>query len=80
MTIELYIAVSGIIGLIIGLMIDRNARRERDSRISELEQELTVKQNVCEAQNDTINRLKKKLDRYKYDRTRSDKNATTDIA
>ena len=59
MTIELYIAISGIIGLIVGLMIDRNARRERDERIKQLEKELTVKQNILEAQGDTINRLRK---------------------
>ena len=65
MTIELYIAISGIIGLIVGLMIDRNARRERDQRISELERELTTMRNVAEAQNDTIGRLRKKLERKK---------------
>jgi uncharacterized membrane-anchored protein YhcB (DUF1043 family) len=61
MTIELYIAISGIIGLIVGLMIDRNARRDRDQRISELERELTTMRNVAEAQNDTIGRLRKKI-------------------
>ena len=61
MTIELYIAISGIIGLIVGLMIDRNARKERDERISELERELITMRNVAEAQNDTICRLRKKI-------------------
>lgn len=67
MATQLTIAIAGIIGLCIGLMIDRNARKERDERISELEQELIVKQNVCEAQNDTINRLKKKLKKKGYE-------------
>ena len=63
MTTQLTVVIAGIIGLIIGLMIDRNARRERDRRISELETELTVKQNVVESQNATIGRLRKKLDK-----------------
>lgn len=63
MTTQLTIAIAGIIGLIIGLMIDRNARRERDERIRQLEGELTVKQNVVESQNATIGRLRKKLDK-----------------
>ena len=58
---ELYIAIGIIIGLCIGLVIDRNARRERDQRISELERELTTMRNVAEAQNDTICRLRKKI-------------------
>ena len=36
---ELYIAIGIIIGLCVGLVIDRNARKERDQRISELEKE-----------------------------------------
>lgn len=67
MTIQLAIAVAGIIGLCIGLLIDRNSRRERDEKIKALEKELQVKQNVCEAQNDTINRLKKKLKKKGYE-------------
>lgn len=63
MTTQLTIAIAGIIGLIIGLLIDRNARHERDRRISELEAELTVKQNVVESQNATIGRLRKKLEK-----------------
>lgn len=63
MTTQLTIAVAGIIGLIIGLMIDRNARRERDEKIRQLEGELTVKQNVVESQNATIGRLRKKLEK-----------------
>jgi len=37
MTTELIIALSLIIGLAIGLLIGRDARRERDERIKELE-------------------------------------------
>lgn len=65
MTIELTIVIAGIIGLAIGLMIDRNARRERDERITELEKELTRYRNVAESQNETIGRLRKKLDKKK---------------
>lgn len=57
------ITIAGIIGLVIGLMIDRNARRERDERITELEKELTTIRNVAESQNETIGRLRKKLDK-----------------
>lgn len=57
------IMISGIIGLVIGLMIDRNARRERDERIAELENRLATDRNVMEAQNETINRMRKKLDK-----------------
>lgn len=61
MTIELYIAIAGLIGLAVGLTIDRNARAERDKRIGELEKELTTLRNVADAQNATISRLRKKL-------------------
>lgn len=57
------IMISGIIGLVIGLMIDRNARRERDERIAELENRLATDRNVMDAQNETINRMRKKLDK-----------------
>ena len=69
MTIELTIVIAGIIGLAIGLMIDRNARRERDERITELEKELTTIRNVAESQNETIGRLRKKLDKKKGGKT-----------
>ena len=65
MSIELAIVIAGIIGLATGLMIDRNARRERDERIAELEKELTTIRNVAESQNETIGRLRKKLDKKK---------------
>lgn len=57
------IMISVIIGLAIGLMIGRNARRERDERIAELENRLATDRNVMEAQNETINRMRKKLDK-----------------
>lgn len=65
MSIELTIATSILIGLTIGILIDRNARRERDKRIKELEHELIVKQNVAEALNETVQRLRKELDKLK---------------
>ena len=60
---ELYIAIGIIIGLCIGLVIGRNARRERDDRINKLEKELTIKQNVAEALNATVQRLRRKLEK-----------------
>ena len=72
MGIELTIAIAGLLGLIIGLAIGRNARKERDERIKELEGELAVKQNVCEAQNDTIQRLRKKLKKKGHETGGSD--------
>lgn len=63
MTTELYLVIGIILGLAVGLLIDRNARKERDERIKKLEGEMTVKQNVVESQNATIGRLRKKLDK-----------------
>lgn len=65
MTIEIAIVVGGIIGLALGLYASRKGIKERDERIHELEGKLTVKQNVCEAQNATIGRLRKELDTMK---------------
>lgn len=65
MTIEIAIAVSAIIGLCLGLYANHKGIKERDERIHELEGELAVKQNVCEAQNATIGRLRKELDTLK---------------
>lgn len=72
MTIELTIAIAGLLGLLMGLAIGRNARRERDKRISELEREITTIRNVAEAQNDTIGRLRKKLKKKGYEADDSD--------
>lgn len=72
MNIELAIAIGIIVGLCVGLLIDRNARKERDRRIAELEKELTVKQNVAEALNDTVQRLRKKLKKKGYETDDSD--------
>ena len=40
MTTELYLVIGIILGLAVGLLIDRNARKERDERIRQLEKEL----------------------------------------
>lgn len=69
MTMQLAISIAGIIGLLVGLAIGRKAIRERDERIKELENKLKTNQNVMDAQNATIGRLRKKLDK---------KNAKTD--
>lgn len=59
------IAISIIIGLCIGLAIGHIGRRQRDKRIAELENEISVNQNVMEAQNDSINRLRRSLEKRK---------------
>lgn len=64
MTTQLIIIIAGIIGIVVGLAIGRQGRKERDARIGKLEQELTTIRNVAEAQNDTINRLRKKLEKH----------------
>ena len=65
MTHELTIAIAGIIGILIGLAIDWNARLERDQQIHRLEYELNVKQNIIDSNNDTINRLRRENDKLK---------------
>ena len=67
MTIELALAIGIIIGLAVGLLIDRNARKERDDKIASLEKELTVKQNVAESLNATVQRLRNKLKKKGYE-------------
>lgn len=62
---DLYIAIGILLGLVVGLLIGHKGRKERDERIAELEKEITVKQNVVEAQNGTISRLRKKIDKKK---------------
>lgn len=63
MTTQLTIIIAGIIGLVVGLAIGRQGRKERDARINELEKELTTIRNVAESQNETIGRLRKKLEK-----------------
>ena len=61
MSIELTIAISIILGLAVGLLIDRNARRERDERIRQLESELTIQRNVVKALNEDNVKLRKRM-------------------
>jgi glucose-6-phosphate-specific signal transduction histidine kinase len=63
MSIETYITASMLLGFALGMWISRTAIRERDKRISELEKEITIKQNVADALNATVQRLRKKLKR-----------------
>jgi hypothetical protein len=63
MITELYIAVAAILGIIVGMGIGIKGRKERDNTIAALEQDLQIKRNVCESQNETISRLRKKLDK-----------------
>ncbi len=65
MNIEIAITISAIIGLCIGLYANHNGIKERDERIHELEGELTVKQNVAESLNATVQRLRRELNRLK---------------
>ena len=67
MMTELALAIGIIIGLAVGLLIDRNARKERDDKIASLEKELTVKQNVAESLNATVQRLRNKLKKKGYE-------------
>ena len=55
---ELYIAIALLAGLAMGLWIGRTARKERDQRITELE-------NVCNSNNDNINRLRRENERLR---------------
>ena len=59
MTVELAIAIGIIIGLAVGLLIDRNARKERDDKIAELEGELKVSRNVVKSLNEDNVKLRK---------------------
>lgn len=61
MNIVIYI----IIGLCIGLAIGHAGRKQRDKKIAELENEISVNQNVMDAQNDSINRLRRSLEKRK---------------
>jgi len=72
MSIEITIAIAGIIGLLVGLQINKTGIKERDARISELEKELTVKQNVADSLNATVQRLRKKLKKKGYETDDSD--------
>lgn len=65
MTIEIAIAVSAIIGLCLGLYANHKGIKERDEHIHELEGELTVKQNVSESLNATVQRLRRELNKLK---------------
>lgn len=67
MMTELALAIGIIIGLAVGLLIDRNARHERDDKIASLEKELTMKQNVAESLNATVQRLRNKLKKKGYE-------------
>lgn len=72
MSIELAIVIAGILGLVVGLQINKTGIKERDARISELEKELTVKQNVADSLNATVQRLRKKLKKKGYETDDSD--------
>lgn len=65
MGIELTIAIASLLGLIVGLLIGKKGRNERDKRLQELQYENNVKQNVIDSNNDTINRLRRENERLK---------------
>ena len=56
---ELYIAVSAVLGLIVGLGIGIKGRVERDERIKRLEEELTIRRNVVKSRNEDNVKLRK---------------------
>jgi hypothetical protein len=56
---ELYIAVSAVLGLIVGLGIGIKGIKERDERIKELENELTISRNVVKSLNEDNVKLRK---------------------
>jgi hypothetical protein len=53
-----------VVGLLIGLGIDRNARRDRDERISELERELTTQRNIVKSLDEDNVKLRRRLKQY----------------
>lgn len=59
MMTELYIAVSAVLGLIVGLGIGIKGRVERDERIKRLEEELAVTRNVIKSLNEDNVKLRK---------------------
>ena len=63
--IDLYVVIGIILGFAAGLFIRHSAIKDRDEEIDRLNKELTVKQNICEANNATITRLRKECNRLK---------------
>ena len=55
---ELYIVMGAVLGLLAGVCINAKGIEERDQRITELE-------NVCQSNNETINRLRRENERLK---------------
>jgi len=64
MTRVLYIASGMAVGLLIGLAVDRNARLDRDERISDLERELTTQRNIVKSLDEDNVKLRRRLKQY----------------
>jgi hypothetical protein len=52
------------VGLLIGLAVDRNARLDRDERISDLERELTTQRNIVKSLDEDNVKLRRRLKQY----------------
>lgn len=65
MTPHLTIVIVSVFCILLGLWIGHNARKERDQQINKLEYELTVKQNIIDSNNETINRLRRENEKLK---------------
>lgn len=67
-----YIIIAGLIGLLVGILICRDGIKERDKIIQELEYDIHVKQNVIGSNNETINRLRRELEKLKGGKNEND--------
>lgn len=63
MSIELAILIAGLIGIWVGVAIERATHKERDKRLGELEKELNIQRNVVKALNEDNVRLRKRLNK-----------------
>lgn len=74
------ITIAGVIGLAAGMLIDRNARRERDERIKELEQEVITQRNVVKSLNEDNVKLRKQNKKWRdKSANRSDKRCSESV-
>ena len=65
MTPLLYVLLGAALGLVAGICINAKGKQESDDRIKELEKDIIVRQNVADALNDSVNRLRRENERLK---------------
>lgn len=65
MTPLLYVLLGAGLGLLAGICVNAKGKQERDDRIKELEKDIIVRQNVADALNDSVNRLRRENERLK---------------